>query len=133
MNLLQENKAIKYLLYSFLLSTVIASSLFGLWHIVAPIRSYTDGISSMGGMIANAAMLVVTSGLVGFKFAMMTRMTGSLYLAMGDHFVNNTLVNILHVASHTGADELQFVRITTAQTLSFVIVLIYYLKKRRRL
>ena len=65
------------------------------------------------------------------KEMMMTKMTGSLYLAMGDHFVNNTLVNILHVASNTGADELQFVRITVAQTLSFVIVLIYYLQKRR--
>ena len=26
----------------------------GLWHIVAPIRNYYDGISSMGGMIASA-------------------------------------------------------------------------------
>ena len=119
--------------YSFLLSAVIASGLFGVWHIIAPIRNYADGISSMGGMIANAAMLVVTSGLVGLKFAMMTKMTGGLYLAMGDHFVNNTLVNILHITSNTGVDELQFVRITVAQTLSFVIVLICYLKKRRRL
>lgn len=111
--------------HSFLLSAVIASGLFGLWHIIGPIRNYYDGISSMGGMIANAAVLVATSALVGFKFAMMTRMTGSLYLAMGDHFVNNTLVNILHIVSNTGADELQFVRITVAQTLSFVIVLIY--------
>ena len=55
-------------------------------------------------------------------------MTNNLYMAMGDHFVNNTIVNILHVVSKTGADELQFVRITVAQTLSFIIVLVYYLK-----
>ena len=52
-------------------------------------------------------------------------------MAMGDNFVNNTIVNILHVVSKTGADELQFVRITAAQTLSFIIVLVYYLKKYR--
>ena len=68
--------------YSFLLSAIIASCLFGLWHIIAPIRNYYDGISSMGGFLANAAMLVVTSGLVGFKFAMMTKISGSLYMAM---------------------------------------------------
>lgn len=117
--------------YSFLPAAVIASCLFGMWHVIGSVRNYYDGVSSMGGMIANAAMLAATSALVGFKFALMTKMTGSLYLAMGDHFVNNTLVNILHVASNTGADELQFVRITVAQTLSFVIVLIYYLQKRR--
>lgn len=117
--------------YSFVLSAVIASCLFGLWHMIAPLRNYYDGTSSMGGLIFNAALLVVTSGLIGFKFALLTKMTNNLYMAMGDHFVNNTIVNILHVVSKTGADELQFVRITVAQTLSFIIVLVYYLKKYR--
>lgn len=117
--------------YSFVLSAVVASCLFGLWHMIAPLRNYYDGTSSMGGLIFNAALLVVTSGLIGFKFALLTKMTNNLYMAMGDHFVNNTIVNILHVVSKTGADELQFVRITAAQTLSFIIVLVYYLKKYR--
>lgn len=117
--------------YSFVLSAVVASCLFGLWHMIAPLRNYYDGTSSMGGLIFNAALLVVTSGLIGFKFALLTKMTNNLYMAMGDHFVNNTIVNILHVVSKTGADELQFVRITVAQTLSFIIVLVYYLKKCR--
>lgn len=119
--------------FSFVIAAVIASCLFGLWHVMGPIRNYYDGMSSMGGMIANMIMLVVTSGLVGFKFAMLTRITGSLYMAMGDHFVNNTIVNILHVVSETGADELMFVRISIAQSLSFLIVLIYYLKVRHKL
>ena len=114
--------------YSFVLSAVVASCLFGLWHMIAPLRNYYDGTSSMGGLIFNATLLVVTSGLIGFKFALLTKMTNNLYMAMGDHFVNNTIVNILHVVSKTGADELQFVRITVAQTLSFIIVLVYHLK-----
>lgn len=115
--------------YSFILSAVIASCLFGLWHIIAPIRNYYDSASSLNSLLFNTAMLVVTSALIGFKFAMLTKITGSLYMAMGDHFVNNTIVNTLHVVSATGSDELQFVRITIAQTLSFIVVLIYYLKK----
>lgn len=115
--------------YSFIASAVISSTLFGLWHMVGPIRNYVDGISGMGGMIANIMMLVITSGLVGFKFALLSKMTGSLYMAMGDHFVNNTIVNLLHVVSDTGVDELMFVRITIAQTVSFTLVLVCYIKK----
>lgn len=112
--------------YHFISAVVISSVLFGLWHMVAPIRNYVDGTTSMGGMIANIIMLVVTSALVGFKFALLTKITGSLYMAMGDHFVNNTIVNLLHVVSTTGADEMMVLRVAIAQSLSCVIVLVYY-------
>ena len=112
--------------YTFIISAVIASVLFGIWHIMAPIRDYYDGTMSMSGFIANSVMLVITSALVGFKFAMITKLTGNLYMAMGDHFVNNTIVNILHVISTSGTDELMILRISIAQSVSFIIVLIWY-------
>ena len=48
---------------------------------------------------------------------------------MGDHFVNNTIVNILHVVSigEEEADQLMTIRITIAQSVSFIVVLIWYL------
>lgn len=116
--------------YKFIASAVIAALLFGFWHVIAPIRQFTEG-GSMGGMIANIVMLVTTSALVGFQFALMTRLTGSLYMAMGAHFVNNTIVNMLHVVTSTGADELMFLRITIAQVLLFVVVLAVYLGRKR--
>ena len=119
--------------YKFIAAAIICSILFGAWHVIGPIRNYYDGLSSMGGMVANIFMLVITSGLVGFKAAMITKLTGSLYMAMGDHFVNNTIVNILHVTSYTGADELMFVRITIAQSLSFLLVLIFYIWKQKKI
>lgn len=112
--------------YSFIIAAIIASFLFGIWHVMAPIRNYYDGTMSLGGFIANMIMLVLTSGLVGFKFAMMRKMTGNLYMSMGDHFVNNTIVNMLHVVSNTGTDELMVVRIAIAQTVSFIIVMVWY-------
>lgn len=117
--------------YSFVIAAVIASALFGLWHIMSPLRSYCDGTMSTGGFVANSVMLITTSALVGFKFAMMTKLTGNLYMAMGDHFVNNTIVNILHVISDTGADQMQVVRISIAQSVSFIVVLVWYLMKRK--
>lgn len=118
--------------YHFISAAVISSVLFGLWHMVAPIRNCLDGTTSMGGMIANIIMLVVTSALVGFKFALLTKITGSLYMAMGDHFVNNTIVNLLHVVSTTGADEMMVLRVAIAQSLSCVIVLVYYILAYRK-
>jgi CAAX amino terminal protease family. len=121
--------------YSFILSALIASALFGFWHIVGPVRNFLDGESSMAGTVANSAMLVFTSALVGFKFAMLTKMTGSIFMGMGDHFVNNTIVNILHVVSKNGADQMMAVRVALAQSLSFILVLIWFAissSRRRR-
>ena len=115
--------------YSFIVSAIIASSLFGFWHMISPIRNFFDETMSMSGMIANIILLVVSSALVGFKFTMLTKMTGSLYMAMGDHFVNNTIVNILHVVSDTGADEGMVIRVAIAQSVSFMLVLICYIRK----
>ena len=118
--------------YSFVVSAIVASCFFGFWHMIGPIRNYADETMSMSSMIANIVMLVVTSALVGFKFAMLTKMTGSLYMAMGDHFVNNTIVNLLHVVSHSGADEMMVVRVAMAQSVSFVLVLVCYIRRSRK-
>lgn len=115
--------------YSFFHSAVTAAVLFGLWHIIGPVRNYTDGVSSLNGTIANMLLLGITSGLTGFKTAMLCRMEGALYMGMADHFVNNTIVNLLHVTTDSGVDEMMFLRITVAQTTSFLLVLIFYLKK----
>lgn len=118
--------------YSFVTAAMITSLLFGLWHIIGSVRNYADGISSIGGTAANILMLVITSAIGGFKFAMITRLTGSLYMAMGDHFVNNTIVNILHVITSTGTDEWMVVRIAIAQTISFLVVLVFFIQKQRQ-
>lgn len=113
--------------YSFAVASIITACLFGLWHIMAPARSYYDGMMSYKGFVANAILLVITSSLVGFKFALMTKLTRSLYMAMGHHFINNAIVNLLHVVSSTGIDKYMVVRVSIAQTMSFIIILIWYI------
>ena len=122
--------------YKFVIAGIIASVLFGLWHIMAPLRSFIDRNKSAGGFIGESMMLIGTSALVGFKFAMMGKMTGNLYMGMGDHFVNNTIVNILHVINkEQEADNLMVIRISIAQSVSFTAVLIWFiidlLKKKK--
>ena len=116
---------------AFLKAAFVSSFLFGIWHVVSPVRNYLEGTSSLAGMIMSALMLLFTSTLVGLKFVMLTSGTGNLYMAMGDHFVNNTIVNLLHVVSSTGADEMMTIRVSVAQTISFIAVLVWYARRRR--
>lgn len=119
--------------YSFIKAALFSSLLFGFWHIMAPFRSLLDGEMSLTGFWINSLILVLTSFLIGLQFALMAKMTGSLYMGMAVHFVNNTVVNLLHVLSKNGTDQLLSLRITVAQTLSFLVLLIYYqIRKRAR-
>jgi membrane protease YdiL (CAAX protease family) len=76
-------------------------------------------------------MLVVTSALLGIQYCMLYKITGSLWAGMAAHFINNASSNLLHIETITGIDELLTIRISVAQTLSFVIVLILFLRYRR--
>lgn len=114
--------------YSFIKSVIISSALFGIWHIAGPVRSLLDGQMSAAGAVVSMLVLVVTSGIAGAKFCLLTKITGSIWMPMADHFFNNTIINILHVATASGADELQVMRIAVAQSVSFVIVLVIYFK-----
>lgn len=117
--------------YSFTKACLLASFLFGIWHIAQPIRNILDGEQSPIGALMMGLMLVGTSMLGGIQYAMLYKVTGALWVGMAAHFVNNTIVNLLHVVTVSGVDELQAIRITIAQTLSFIAVLIIFFKKRK--
>ena len=113
---------------SFIKAMVVSSVLFGFWHIAAPVRSLLDGEISPMGMLFTAIILVLTTGITGAKVCLLTKITGSLWMSMADHFFNNTIINLLHITTISGADQLQVIRISVAQTLSFLIVLFIYFK-----
>ena len=47
-------------------------------------------------------------------------------------FNNNTIVNLLHVVTNSGVDELMIARLAIAQSISCTIVIVYYLIWVRR-
>lgn len=114
--------------YSFFKAVAFSSILFGVWHIVAPVRSLLDGEMSTAGVAMFSIMLFLTTAITGVKFCLLARITGSLWMPMTDHFLNNTIINILHVSTTSGVDEFQIIRISIAQTVSFLIVLFIYWK-----
>jgi membrane protease YdiL (CAAX protease family) len=118
--------------YSFPAACILSSVLFGVWHIMQPLRNVIDGSQSMAGAFMAGLILVVTSTLLGIQYCMLYKLTGSLWAGMAAHFMNNTTVNLLHVVTASGVDELLTVRIAIAQTLSFLIVLFLYISRNRK-
>ncbi len=114
-------------------SLLFAALLFGLWHLVTPLRSLIDGEMSGGEFAVMSIGYVVLSGLMGIKWGLLFRMSGSVWIGLADHFFNNCVVtNLLHVVTDTGTDEMQIVRVLIGELTSFFAVLIYYRIKNRK-
>ncbi|MCI9625020.1 MAG: CPBP family intramembrane metalloprotease [Lachnospiraceae bacterium] len=108
----------------FMKANSIAAFLFGIWHIVMPIRSYINGEMSFAAMVLMGIGYMILAGIMGIKWGLLYRITGNLWAGLGDHLFNNTVAaNMLHVVSQNGVDELQIVRIMAAQIISFAFVL----------
>ena len=114
-------------------ANLIAAFLFGIWHIVMPLRSYMNGEMSFAAMALMSVGYIILAGIIGIKWGLLYRITGNLWLGLGDHLFNNTIAtNMLHVVSPTGTYELQIVRIMAAQLISFAFVLAIYIGKNRK-
>lgn len=117
----------------FMRANLIAAALFGVWHVVMPIRSCAYGEMTVPQAALMCAGYILLAGIMGVKWGLLYHMTGSLWAGLGDHLLNNTVAtNMLHVVSRGGADELQIVRIFAAQLISFLIVLALYNRKSRK-
>ena len=106
--------------------------LFGLWHLAMPLRAFLDGELSWSGMVLLGAGYALLSCLIGLKLSLLYKITGSLWLGLADHFLNNVIINIVHIESAQGHDKLQIVRIVLAQLLSLVFVCIIFGRTKRQ-
>ena len=106
--------------------------LFGLWHIVTPLHNLIDGDINLATFAVLGVGYIILAGMMGIKWGLLYRMTGSLYAGMADHFFNNCVAtNLLHVITDTGIDEMMIVRVIIAQLLSFAVVMIVWMKKKK--
>ena len=119
--------------YDCRMTIFITALLFGLWHLIMPVRSFIEGQMKLAPMLLLGAGYVALTFVYGLKMSFLYRMTGSVWAGLSEHFFNNSIINIVHVVSSMGSDHLQVVRIVTAQLLSFIFVTILYLLKRKNL
>lgn len=106
---------------------LIQALLFGIWHIVTPLHNLIDGDLNLVGFIGLSVGYIILAGIMGIKWALLYRMTGSLCMGMADHFFNNCIAtNLLHLTTESGTDELMIVRVLIAQLLSFAVVILFW-------
>ena len=111
----------------------ISSLLFGLWHLVTPVRSLLDGDMSHTEFAVMSVGYVVLSMLMGIKWGLLYQMSGNIWIGMADHFFNNCVVtNLLHVVTADGVDEMQIIRVITGELISFIAVTAYSRIKVRK-
>ena len=119
--------------HSFSRAALLIAFLFGIWHWVMPLRDYVEGNSTLSNLLIMGIGYIVLAGMMSIKWSLLYRITGSLWMGLGDHLFNNIIVtNLLHVISNGEADSMQIVRILIGQTLSFAVVLICYRKQRQK-
>ena len=117
---------------SYCKSLFFIAFLFGIWHLAMPLRDYLQGESSLLNLIAMGIGYVILAGMMSIKWSLLYKMTGSLWLGLGDHLFNNLASNLVHVISNSDVDSLQIVRILLWQLLSFALVLWGYQKTNKK-
>lgn len=105
--------------------------LFGIWHLAMPFRDFLDGESSLANLTIMGIGYVILAGMMSIKWSLLYKMTGSLWLGLGDHLFNNLASNLIHAVSNSEADSLQIVRILLWQLLSFATVVWVYKKQAK--
>ena len=118
--------------YRFAKSNFVAALLFGIWHVAMPIRNWLDGTMTLRTMLLYSLGYIILSGSIGIMWGMLFKMSGVIWIGLADHFFNNTILNILHITTSSGTDELQMVRAMVAQFLALALVLIIYIKKDKK-
>lgn len=111
---------------SFTSAVLFIAFLFGVWHWVMPLRDYADGNTSLANLLVMGVGYILLAGMMSIKWSVLCKITGALWMGLGDHLLNNVMVtNLLHVVSNSEADHLQIVRIMIGQLLSFSAVMLY--------
>lgn len=62
----------------FMTANLIAAFLFGVWHIVMPLRSHVNGEMSFAAMALMSVGYIILAGIMGIKWGLLYRVTGNL-------------------------------------------------------
>ena len=112
---------------------MVQAVLFGVWHIVTPLHNLVDGDINVGAFVGLSIGYIILAGMMGIKWGLLQKMTGSLYAGMADHFFNNCIAtNLLHVTTDGGIDEMMIVRVMISQLLSFIFIVILWNVKGKK-
>ena len=99
---------------SLIKANLIQASIFGVWHIVWPLRDYLDGKTDFASMLGVSIGYILLSGLVGLAWGLFYIKTNSLWTSWSAHTLNNTAMNLLHITTAAGLPSTLGLRVAVA-------------------
>lgn len=108
--------------FSFWKANIFQALLFGIWHLVWPLKNFLTGEQSIFGAIMYGIVLMLGTVTFGFIWGYMFEKTNSLWTTIAAHFAANTVQNILHIQSNTGLDTMVSLRGTFASLLGLASI-----------
>lgn len=118
--------------YCFGIANAASALLFGIWHIVMPIRSWLDGTMTFQTMVLYSVGYIFLSGSIALMWGMLFEMSGVIWIGLADHFFNNAVINLLHISTDSGMDEMMIARTLVAQLSALVLISVLYSNKRKK-
>jgi membrane protease YdiL (CAAX protease family) len=80
-------------------ANALQAVLFGLWHVVWPIRHLVAGRIGPGAALFQSALIVVGSTISGLAWGYLFLKTGNLWSSWIAHTINNSTLNLLHIST----------------------------------
>lgn len=113
-------------------ANVVQSVLFGLWHIVWPLRAFYDGEMTLGAAMSYGAGYILVATMMGFVWGCFFIWLRSLWVGIFAHAFQNVALTVFHITTAAGASGLAL--FTTLEAFVFVALLplVYGLSKRWR-
>lgn len=103
-------------------TNLIQAGLFGIWHIVWPLRDFLDGRTTLISAIGTSLGYILLSGLIGFSWGYFYQKTNSLWASWSAHTLNNSVINLVHITTSVGTPATLGLRVAVS-TLTVVVLL----------
>ena len=111
-------------------SNAIQAALFGVWHIVMVVVWVMEGSMDVPSAVLMAAGYVLLAGILGYEWGLCVALTGTIWAGVFEHFFNNFITKSLHMATASGVDEMQILRIVLSNVLSLTFVILIARKRK---
>jgi membrane protease YdiL (CAAX protease family) len=111
---------------SFWKANFLQAFLFGLWHIVWPVKSYILGQMSVSEAIVFAMGYIFLSAIIGLVWGYLFLKTNNLWAPWFAHTMNNSIMNLLHTVTTEGFDSGFMIRMSV---FPFIALLTLFLIK----
>lgn len=110
-------------------ANLIQAALFGLWHVVWPLRAVIDGEMAADAALVFGTGYVLVSAMVGYVWGCLFLWFRSLWVPVLSHSFHNAVLNVVHVTTGNGTSTVAM--LTSIEAFVFLALLPLMRRYRR--